>query len=155
MNWIGTLRVAGDWGQVLLPVGVGLGALYRGHMREAFGLAGAAAVQQVVLQLLKATIVIQRPAPNHHRFDSFPSGHTAGAFLAVGFVFALDRLQIHRSSTAYKVALFALATLVGISRVACQMHWPVDVVGGGAIGFCFGVAGVAIPYFLTRQLRAT
>lgn len=137
----------GDVGQYALPLGVGLHALYRGHIKEAMALGLSAAVQQVALFTLKYLIVAPRPFPYGNRLDSFPSGHTAGAFLAIGFVFALDRCHIQRSSTTYKVCLIALAFFVGLSRILSQNHWPVDVAAGAFLGLFFGVAGVKTVSF--------
>jgi len=41
------------------------------------------------------------------------------------------------SLPATKVLLLTLALLIGVSRVAVGVHWPVDVMVGGAIG-CIG-----------------
>ncbi len=60
---------------------------------------------------------------------SFPSGHTTSAFLLAG-VYALI-LQRH-----WLVPFcFALASLIGLSRIAVGAHWPVDVCTGAAVGW--------------------
>lgn len=61
--------------------------------------------------------------------NSFPSGHTAAAFTLMG-VYA-HALQ-HRRLTGL---LFLFAFLIGCSRIAVGAHWPVDVLGGAAIGW--------------------
>lgn len=55
---------------------------------------------------------------------SFPSGHsaTAGVFFGV--------LACYARPTWVRVMLTALAVLVGLSRVAVGVHWPVDVAAG-------------------------
>ncbi len=58
--------------------------------------------------------------------QSFPSGHMAGS---VAFARALSRTYPKAG------ALCGLASLIlGWSRIAKGAHWPLDVVGGGAIG---------------------
>lgn len=59
---------------------------------------------------------------------SFPSGHTVTAFTtAATFAWFLPRAWMRWSA-------FALALLVGISRVGVGAHWPLDVVAGMATG---------------------
>jgi lipid-A-disaccharide synthase len=58
---------------------------------------------------------------------SFPSGHAVGAFAwAAGLIYAF------RGRRRW---LFLLpAGFVGLSRVACGVHFPLDVLGGAALG---------------------
>jgi len=67
------------------------------------------------------------------RHSSFPSGHTAAAFT---FASALALMPVARR---WKVAAVLAATLVGISRIAVGIHWPLDVLGGALVGW-FGTA---------------
>ncbi|MEK7810334.1 MAG: phosphatase PAP2 family protein [Pseudomonadota bacterium] len=67
--------------------------------------------------------------------NSFPSGHTTTIFLLAG-ILCLQRLQ-----APIKIALLSLALLVGISRIACGVHWPLDVLGGALGGWGAAVAG--------------
>ena len=69
-----------------------------------------------------------------HSNQSFPSGHTAVAFAA-----ATALVYSFRSRRRY---LFLLpAGFVGLSRIACGAHYPLDVAVGGMIGagVCFGL----------------
>lgn len=69
-----------------------------------------------------------------HDWGSFPSGHTATAFLWVGCLLVLTRHWWLR------VPLLLLGVLVGLSRVAVGVHWPLDIVAGAAVGlFCAGL----------------
>jgi undecaprenyl-diphosphatase len=65
---------------------------------------------------------------------SFPSGHAAGSFAVAAFVVMLHP----RAGTA----IFALAALISVSRVALGVHYPSDVVAGALVGalvgLCFG-----------------
>jgi PAP2 superfamily len=63
-------------------------------------------------------------------FGSFPSGHTAAAF-SVATVYA-ERYKNHR--WAPWVA-YGLASVVGLSRVNAQAHFPSDVFFGAALGY--------------------
>ncbi len=61
---------------------------------------------------------------------SFPSGHAAGSFAFVFFVLGLH--------PRVGLALFPLACLIALSRVALGVHYPSDVAAGAAIGAAFG-----------------
>lgn len=71
---------------------------------------------------------------------SFPSGHTAGAFLVaimIGFCYPL-----------WLIPLCAWAALVGISRVFLCVHYPTDVVAGA----CLGILSARFGLLLVNQL---
>ncbi|MEQ1900770.1 MAG: phosphatase PAP2 family protein [Devosia sp.] len=58
--------------------------------------------------------------------QSFPSGHATTAFaLATVLSFLSPR---------WRVPVFMVAALVGVSRVVLGMHYPSDVLGGAALG---------------------
>jgi membrane-associated phospholipid phosphatase len=59
-----------------------------------------------------------------HWHASFPSGHsvTAGVFFGV--------LIYHARLVEWRLLFLLLAILVGLSRVAVGVHWPVDVAAG-------------------------
>lgn len=67
--------------------------------------------------------------------NSFPSGHTTTIFLIVGV------LCLHRFPLSFKLAMLGLAVLVGMSRIACGVHWPLDVLGGAFGGWLAAVLG--------------
>ena len=64
----------------------------------------------------------------HAGNDSFPSGHTVGAFALAGV------LMFASPSKSLRVIAFLLAAAVGISRVLAFRHWPSDVVASALIG---------------------
>ena len=60
------------------------------------------------------------------RMHGLPSGHTVTAFLIAACLSG-------GASRPTKLALYAFACLVGLSRVWIGVHWPVDVLVGAAI----------------------
>jgi membrane-associated phospholipid phosphatase len=67
--------------------------------------------------------------------NSFPSGHTTTIFLLAGI------LCLQQIKNSIKLVLLSLALLVGISRIACGVHWPLDVLGGALGGWSAAVVG--------------
>lgn len=69
----------------------------------------------------------------------YPSGHTAVAFaLAVAFAAMLPR--------RWRWLPFLAAAMVGVARVHVGAHYPLDVVGGAALGLAAGLAVVAAEH---------
>jgi membrane-associated phospholipid phosphatase len=70
--------------------------------------------------------------------NAFPSGHTTTIFVLAGL------LCLHPVSERLKWAALTLAFTVGLSRIACGAHWPLDVLGGMLGGWLSAVCGVYI-----------
>ncbi len=62
---------------------------------------------------------------------SFPSGHTAIAFACATVLSAV----VPRAAAAF----FTLALAIGYSRLYVGVHWPLDVLGGAALGVATGL----------------
>jgi undecaprenyl-diphosphatase len=77
---------------------------------------------------------IGRPRPGSMRLG-FPSGHTAAAaafyLMACYFFEGVVRPWVKHALYGFAVMLILL---VGLSRMLLRVHWPLDVVGGAALG---------------------
>jgi membrane-associated phospholipid phosphatase len=68
------------------------------------------------------------------RGRSFPSGHTTQIFFLMTFF--IHSFQVGMAGT---VALYAVAALVGFSRIYVGAHYPVDVLAGIVLGSVWGI----------------
>jgi undecaprenyl-diphosphatase len=89
---------------------------------------------------------------------SFPSGHTADTtafILALALVVAIVVLR-RTLARVCVVAAAAIASLVmGASRLILAVHWPTDVVAGGALGAAVAFATVLVAVVATRMTPPT
>jgi len=92
-----------------------------------------------LVRILK--IILGRARPEHgseftffnfaFRYNSFPSGHSADAFVSGVFLFYLLK---HSKYSACRFLPLIYAFLIAISRVFISSHYPSDVVAGMVIG---------------------
>ncbi len=79
--------------------------------------------------------IVGRPRPESHGMG-FPSGHATAT--AAFFVMATYLGEKSLGSRRERAIIWTLAALfillVGIARVILRAHWPLDVVGGAALG---------------------
>jgi len=120
----------------VLPLIYGAAAL-----RPAIGMALTGILGLLLYRWLKHTLVRERPFMRHPGITlamapldrySFPSGHTLHA---VAFTW---QAVAHFPELAW--VLVPLASLIAASRVVLGLHYPSDVLAGGAIG-----AALALP----------
>jgi membrane-associated phospholipid phosphatase len=86
------------------------------------------------IRLTQARIVGYRPIGR-----SFPSGHTSQAF----FMATLLAQHFH-ASVWLLILLYAIALLVGITRLYVGAHYPRDVLAGAILGSAWGLLGVIV-----------
>jgi membrane-associated phospholipid phosphatase len=114
----------GDVMRIALPAGaVGISAAKRDG--EGVAMLAASAVPTFGLTYgLKA--VVHEDRPDHSGDDSFPSGHTSSAFLGASYLH-------YRYGWKYGLPAYALAALVGASRVEADKHFVHDVLASVVI----------------------
>jgi membrane-associated phospholipid phosphatase len=72
-------------------------------------------------------------------YQSFPSGHTTSAFAFAAVVSRETQMWWPDSRWPIGTAVYAGATIVGVSRMYNNKHWASDVLGGAAIGTLLGL----------------
>lgn len=78
---------------------------------------------------------------NHEAESSFPSGHAA-------FYFALATgVYLYNKKAGY--VYFALAGLMGFSRIFVGVHWSLDILAGAGLGIAVSLC----IYFFSNQAR--
>ena len=74
---------------------------------------------------------------------SFPSGHTTQSFFIATVTINYFRLPL-----AAAVLLYAIALIVGVTRVYLGAHYPRDVMAGAILGLIWGAMGVIVAPYL-------
>jgi membrane-associated phospholipid phosphatase len=74
---------------------------------------------------------------------SFPSGHTTQSFFIATITINYFHLPLITA-----LALYAVALMVGITRVYLGAHYPRDVMAGAILGLIWGSMGVIIAPFI-------
>ena len=98
----------------------------------------AMAIMGSVVNTTKHTVHELRPDGSNRR--SFPSGHTAAAFMCA--------TRLHKEyghiSPWISIGGYAVATTTGVSRILNNKHWIADVMAGAGIG----ILSTEMGYFL-------
>ncbi|MDQ3858516.1 MAG: phosphatase PAP2 family protein [Actinomycetota bacterium] len=119
----------------------------------------AAAVWTADLLATALKVAVDRPRPFERLGEaepllggtvgaSFPSGHAATSFAGAVALALLARRAVP--------ALFLLAALVAFSRVYVGVHYPLDILGGAALGAAVApvvVLAVRLPRSLSADRR--
>ena len=144
LSWIGRL------GLVWIVLACILALLWKRYAVVVFTVL-AVAVSDWASYGLKAVFDVERPSMRYAEPKAlvpaptdaaFPSGHAATSFAAATVLtFARPR---------WAPAFYLLAVAIGFSRVYVGVHYPLDIVGGAALGV--GVA-IALRLLVTARRR--
>jgi len=74
--------------------------------------------------------------------NAFPSGHTTAFFVIAGLV------CLQRINAWLKFLVLLLAILVGFSRIASGVHWPLDVLGAATGGWIVAILAVWLAQYM-------
>ncbi len=119
-----TLETAGDIIQFAVPL-VAFGTTYLKDDREGRRQLGRSALT-TGLSVHGLKFAVEKWRPNFSATNSFPSGHTAAAFVGASF------LQT-RYGSRYGIPAYAAAAFVGYTRVRAEKHFSDDVLAGAGI----------------------
>lgn len=74
---------------------------------------------------------------------SFPSGHAASSFAGA--------LILARANSKFAFWAYPLATLIAVSRIYLQVHYPSDVIAGALLGTIYALLGI-LAFALVEKL---
>lgn len=98
----------------------------------------SAIIMSTVVWQLKVSTQVTRPdGSNNH---SFPSGHTATAFMTA----TMMSKEYGGRCPWYSVGAYSVATVTGLMRMANNKHWLSDVLAGAG----FGILSTELGYYL-------
>lgn len=100
------------------------------------------AITSGVITGLKRSITIRRP--NGGGYNSFPSGHTATAFMTATML----HKEYGEQSRWYSIGAYSLAATTEVSRMLNNNHWMSDVLVGAAIG----ILSVELAYLFSDMI---
>lgn len=117
-----------------------LGAKARhSYLDRTFLIATSYLTMGILVNGLKYTVREPRPYNPNVR-NSFPSGHTATAFMGAELV----RMEYKDASVWYGVGAYVVASGIGVLRVWNERHWATDVLAGAGVG----ILSARVAYWL-------
>lgn len=108
-------------------------------------LASATLIMGGTVVILKSTGRVERP--DGTSLNSFPSGHTATAFMGAEFLYQ----EYKDVSIWYGVSGYAVAAGTGFFRMYNNRHWLTDVAAGAGIG----ILSTKIAYWVHPLIKKT
>lgn len=140
-DWRGNCRFHADDYIQYLPLAAHLGLDFAGveskhNFKERIAVS-ATSILAVTAMVRGVKALSKEKRPDASTRNSFPSGHTATAFMGAELV----RMEY---GNAYGAGAYAIATGVAFLRVYNDRHWVNDVIAGAG----FGILGARIGYWL-------
>lgn len=93
------------------------------------------------------------PRPEDVRFVmeahgySMPSGHTSRSFASAVFLHPLV------SNNKFRLLIWILAALIGLSRIFVGVHYPSDILAGALVGCIIGYAGIRVRPYIAKYIQ--
>lgn len=113
-----------------------------GWKRQTLSWGGGMLIMGALVNSIKYTAKVMRPDGTTR--NSFPSGHTATAFMNAAFL----QKEYGHVSPWYGVAGYMSSSYVGVSRSLNNRHWISDILAGAAIG----IASTELSYLIVDHL---
>jgi membrane-associated phospholipid phosphatase len=139
-------------GSGIAALAIGLILFLTGNRLAAYELILGTLTLWIMVELVKALVRRSRPfisvtqariVGDQAGGRSFPSGHTSQAF------FLVTLLAPHFHASAWVAfLLYAIALLVGITRMYVGAHYPRDVLAGAILGSAWGLLGVLVDGYV-------
>ncbi|MBW8324524.1 MAG: phosphatase PAP2 family protein [Prolixibacteraceae bacterium] len=109
-------------------------------------LASSYLMMSVSVSSIKSIAKVERPDKSSN--NSFPSGHTATAFMGAEFLYQ----EYKDVSIWYGIAGYAVASGTGFYRIYNNRHWVTDVAAGAGIGILSTKIAYWINPYITNKL---
>ena len=104
----------------------------------------SAAIMSVSVGITKTQT--NRLRPNEDNYHSFPSGHTAMAFMSAEFL----HQEYKDQSPWYSILGYTAATATGTLRLYNEAHWFSDVVAGAG----YGILSTKLSYWIYPYIKS-
>jgi undecaprenyl-diphosphatase len=124
------------------------------NLNAGMALTFASLIQILFQKIIKHIFVRQRPYVRFEEIShemsppdrfSFPSGHTAGAFV-IAFVFYYFYPFLF-------IPMLIIASVIGFSRIYLGLHYPTDVLAGVILGFLSARLGIYLALLLDYAFK--
>lgn len=109
----------------------------------------SAGVMAIAVNSLKYSARVMRPDGSGR--NSFPSGHTATAFMTATML----HKEYGGRSAWYSIAGYSMATATGVSRMLNNKHWLSDVMVGAGIGILATEVGYLLADLIFKERGIT
>lgn len=151
-KWLDALmRLATQLGNMLVAVTASILLFVFNYRRLSMELIFGTITLWILVEIIKSITDRDRPFLAlektriigwRERGNSFPSGHTSQIFFMMTLLIHSFHLGIGAS-----VAFYAVASVVGFTRVYVGAHYPRDVVAGIVLGLIWGILAILVDRY--------